>query len=230
MSQAIVDVIIPAFNERDSVAKVIADIDRKLVREIVVVDNNSTDDTGLEAKAAGATVLREHKRGYGAACLKGIQHIRSKTVAPDVVVFLDSDYSDHPEEMPKVLAPILNNGYDLVIGSRALGSREAGSMTIQQIFGNRLATFLIRFFYGVKFTDLGPFRAIRWNKLMELGMADQTFGWTAEMQVKAARMKFQCTEVPVSYRRRIGVSKVSGTIKGTLMAGYKIITTIFKYA
>jgi glycosyltransferase involved in cell wall biosynthesis len=229
MSQVVVDVIIPAFNERDSVAKVIADIDKELVREIVVVDNNSTDDTGFMAEAAGATVLKELKKGYGAACLEGIRHLQKKDQPPDIVVFLDSDYSDHPEEMENVIAPIVNGGFDLVIGSRALGNRERGSMTAQQLVGNWLATRLIRLIYGVRFTDLGPFRAIRWNRLPELGMADQTYGWTVEMQVKAAKNKLRATEVPVSYRRRIGVSKVSGTIKGTFMAGYKIITTIFKY-
>jgi glycosyltransferase involved in cell wall biosynthesis len=229
MSQVVVDVIIPAFNERDSVAKVIADIDKELVREIVVVDNNSTDDTGFMAEAAGATVLKELKKGYGAACLKGIRHLKKKDQPPDIVVFLDSDYSDHPEEMENVIAPIVNGGFDLVIGSRALGNRERGSMTVQQLVGNRVAARLIRLIYGVRFTDLGPFRAIRWNRLLELGMADQTYGWTVEMQVKAAKNKLRATEVPVSYRRRIGVSKVSGTIKGTFMAGYKIITTIFKY-
>jgi len=230
LNEAVVDVIIPAFNERESVGRVIADIDKNLVREIIVVDNNSTDDTRMNALAAGATVLHERKRGYGAACLKGIAYVREKSIPPDIVVFLDSDYSDHPEEMAQVIAPIIQADYDLVIGSRALGNRERGSMTAQQLIGNWLASRLLRMIYHIHFTDLGPFRAIRWNKLLQLSMIDQTYGWTAEMQVKAAKQKFKCTEVPVSYRRRIGVSKVSGTVKGTLLAGYKIITTIFKYA
>jgi len=230
MNSAVVDVIIPAFNERESVGKVLGDIDKNLVREIIVVDNQSTDDTGINAMAAGATVLKEPKRGYGSACLKGITYVKSKPIPPDIVVFLDSDYSDHPEEMIHVIAPIVNNDYDMVIGSRALGNRERGSMTPQQLFGNLLATRLLKIIYRARFTDLGPFRAIKWKSLIALGMQDQTYGWTVEMQVKAAKQKLKCTEVPVSYRRRIGISKVSGTVKGTVLAGYKIITTIFKYA
>ncbi|MBS1657127.1 MAG: glycosyltransferase family 2 protein [Bacteroidetes bacterium] len=230
MNQPVVDVIIPALNEGASVTKVIADINKTIVREIVVVDNDSTDDTASVARLAGATVLTEKKRGYGAACLTGIRHIQSKAVAPDIIVFLDSDYSDHPEEIPMVIEPIINGNHDLVIGSRALGNREAGSLTPQQLIGNRIAVWLIRLLYGIRFTDLGPFRAIRWSSLLDLGMKDETYGWTVEMQIKAVRKKLRCTEVPVSYRRRIGVSKVSGTVRGTFLAGYKIITTIFKYA
>ena len=221
--------IIPAYNEEDSIGKVVEEIDRSLVREIVVVDNNSTDRTGLHAQMAGATVLREPKQGYGAACLKGMDHVGSKSNQPDIIVFMDADYSDYAEEMSSLIAPILNNEADLVIGSRPLGNREKGSMTPQQVFGNWLATKLLRIIYGAHFTDLGPFRAVKWKKLIALGMCDQNYGWTVEMQLKAAKQKLKFTEVPVSYRKRIGVSKVSGTVKGTVMAGYKIIATIFKY-
>jgi glycosyltransferase involved in cell wall biosynthesis len=225
----LIDVIIPAYNEQDSIDKVVRDIDRKLIREVVVVNNNSTDHTSEKAALAGATVLDELEQGYGAACLKGMSYLEAKSIPPDVVVFIDGDYSDYPGEIPSVIEPILKNDMDFVIGSRALGQREQGAMMPQQIFGNWLATKLMRLFYGVTFTDLGPFRAIKWNKLLQLGMCDRNYGWTVEMQLKAAKMKLKCTEVPVSYRKRIGVSKVSGTAKGTIMAGYKIITTIFKY-
>lgn len=225
----IIDVIIPAFNEEHSISKVIADIDKNLVREIVVVDNNSKDQTASNAAANGATVILERRQGYGSACLKGIDYIRAKDISPDIVVFMDADYSDHPEQLKAVVSPIINSGFDLVIGSRALGNREHGAMTPQQIFGNRLAITLLRLFYGVRFSDLGPFRAIRWDKLLELHMCDTNYGWTVEMQLKAAKQKLKCTEVPVDYRRRTGVSKISGTLKGSVLAGYKIITTIFKY-
>lgn len=226
----VVDVIIPAYNEENSIARVIGDIDRNLVREVIVVDNNSKDETARMAQDAGATVLRELKQGYGAACLKGLEYIKSKPSAPDIIVFLDADYSDHPEEMQQLVERITHDDVDLVIGSRALGNRERGSMTVPQVFGNWLATRMVRWIYGTKFTDLGPFRAVKWNKLLGLDMRDQTYGWTVEMQLKAAKQKLKCSEVPVSYRKRIGVSKISGTVKGTLMAGYKIIMTIIKYA
>jgi len=222
-------VIIPAFNEENSVQKVVRDIPKALVSEIVVVNNNSSDATSENASAAGATVLSETRQGYGFACLKGMEYVSRQNPTPDIVVFVDADYSDHPEEMPKLVAPIVEQGYDLVIGSRALGNRERGAMLPQQIFGNWLATSLMRWLYGTQFTDLGPFRAIRFDKLMAIGMKDQTYGWTVEMQLKAAKLHLQCCEVPVTYRKRIGVSKVSGTVKGTVMAGYKIITTIFQY-
>lgn len=223
-------VIIPAFNEADSIGKVVKAVPAGLVREVIVVSNGSTDATEAQAAAAGATVLREDRKGYGYACLKGMGHIAALPTAehPDIVVFLDGDYSDYPEEMPQLIQPIVEGGADLVIGSRALGERERGSMQPQQVFGNWLATTLIRWLYGVRFSDLGPFRAIRYDRLLALEMADQTFGWTVEMQVKAAKKGFTCTEVPVQYRRRIGVSKVTGTIRGTIMAGYKILWTIFK--
>jgi len=207
---------------------VIEGIPEGFVREIIVCDNNSTDDTARVASSRGATVVSALRKGYGSACLEGMAHISQKQVKPDVVVFLDGDYSDHPDEMPMLVQPIQDKGVDLVIGSRALGQMDKGAMQPQQLFGNWLATTLIRMIYGYKFTDLGPFRAIRYDALVALQMADKDFGWTVEMQVKAAKMGLKCTEVPVRYRRRIGVSKVSGTIKGTIRAGHKILWTIFK--
>lgn len=224
-----IKVIIPAYNEQKSIANVIADIPKEWVKEIVVVNNNSTDNTMEVAEKAGATVLRENRQGYGYACLCGIEYVSQQPEKPDIIVFMDADYSDHPEELPDVVQPILENKADLVIGSRALGNREKGSMTPQQVFGNWLATRLLKLFYGIRFTDLGPFRAIQYDALMRIGMQDRTYGWTVEMQLKAAKHRLRCVEVPVSYRRRIGVSKVSGTVKGTVLAGYKIIWTIFKY-
>ncbi|WMN12943.1 glycosyltransferase family 2 protein [Marivirga salinae] len=222
-------VIIPAFNEENAVGKVVKAIPKDWVEEIVVVNNNSTDQTRQAAEKEGALVLDQAIKGYGNACLKGIEYVKSKTQKPDIIVFLDADYSDYPEQLPDLVNPILKEKIDMVIGSRALGEREGGSMTFPQVFGNWLATRLIRLFYGYRFTDLGPFRAIRWDKLMEINMQDKTFGWTVEMQVKAAKMKMKCTEVPMAYRNRIGKSKVSGTVYGTVMAGYKILYTIFKY-
>lgn len=225
-----IDVIIPAYNEENSISQVIADIPTEWVREIVVCNNASTDQTAEVAKAAGATVVLQPQKGYGSACLKGIEYINNKPTIeqPDIIVFLDADYSDHPDELPLLVAPIIQDDFDLVIGSRALGNIEEGSMTPPQIFGNWLATNLIRLFYNYKFTDLGPFRAITWKQLKALEMSDPDFGWTVEMQVKAAKRGMNCTEIPVTYRRRIGVSKISGTIKGTILAGHKILWTIFK--
>ena len=220
--------IIPAFNEQNGVGNVINEIPQDLVEEVIVVNNASTDETEKVAKNAGATVLKEPTKGYGRACLKGIDYVTNQGNT-DIVVFLDADYSDYPHEMYEVVKPIIDNQADLVIGSRALGHRERGAMTPQQVFGNWLATSLLRLFYGVRFTDLGPFRAISYDKLMALKMKDKNYGWTVEMQLKAAKHKLRCVEVPVNYRRRIGFSKVSGTVKGTIMAGYKIIWTIFKY-
>jgi glycosyltransferase involved in cell wall biosynthesis len=227
----LIDVIIPAYNEEQSIGHVLAEIPPGLVREVIVVDNNSSDQTGAVARAGGATVLRETRPGYGHACLAGMAHCFARPAAeqPSIIVFLDGDHSDYPEEMPAVLAPLLEGHADMVIGSRALGQREAGSMMPQQIFGNWLATTLLRRLYGIRFTDLGPFRAIRTEALQRIGMQDTTYGWTVEMQLKAAKLGLSCTEVPVRYRRRIGVSKVSGTVKGTLGAGYKILWTIFRY-
>jgi glycosyltransferase involved in cell wall biosynthesis len=222
-------VIIPAFNEENAVGNVLKDIPRHLVQEIIVVNNNSKDKTRSVAEKNGATVLDEPFQGYGAACLKGINYLKNSNKNPDIIVFIDADYSDYPQEMEGLIQPILENKADMVIGSRALGKKENGSMTIPQIFGNWLATRLISFFYKVHFTDLGPFRAIRWDSLLSLNMIDKTYGWTVEMQVKAAKKQLQSTEIPVTYRVRIGQSKVSGTVKGTIMAGYKILFTIFKY-
>ncbi len=224
-----ISVIIPAFNEQNSIAKVIQAIPTEWVQEVIVVNNNSRDDTVENAKDAGATVLQEDRQGYGFACLKGISYLSRQTPPPDIVVFMDADYADYPEELPQVVQPIVDDDADFVIGSRALGRRERGSMTLPQRFGNWLATRLLKWLYGATFTDLGPFRAIRYAALRQLNMRDQTYGWTVEMQLKAARQGLRCTEVPVSYRQRIGVSKVSGTVKGTVMAGYKIIGTIIKY-
>lgn len=223
-------VIIPAFNEQDAIGNVVRDIPTNWVKEVVVVSNGSTDETEQRALAAGATVLQEARKGYGYACLKGLDYLARKPEGeqPSMVVFLDGDYSDYPEQLPEVVEPIVAKGYDLVIGSRELGDRERGAMMPQQIFGNWLATTLIRWLYGYRFTDLGPFRAVSYPALQRLEMQDKTFGWTVEMQVKAAKKKLRCTEVAVDYRARIGVSKVTGTIKGTILAGYKIIWTIFK--
>ena len=230
MESPTIDVIIPAYNEESSIGHVLQAIPSDLVREAIVCNNASTDRTAEVALNAGATVLSEPKKGYGSACLKGIAYLAAKPKAeqPDIVIFLDGDFSDHPEEMPKLIQPITEAGMDLVIGSRALGEMERGAMQPQQIFGNWLATTLIRFFYNYEFTDLGPFRAIRFDQLLALNMQDPDFGWTVEMQVRAAKMGLNCTEVAVQYRRRIGVSKVSGTIRGTILAGHKILWTIFK--
>ncbi|MBU2901063.1 UDP-glucose--dolichyl-phosphate glucosyltransferase [Maribacter sp. 6B07] len=224
-----IKVIIPAFNEADSIAHVINELP-KTVSEIIVVNNNSTDDTVKNAKAAGATVLTENKKGYGYACLNGLDYVAKKSEQPDIIVFIDGDYSDYPEELDKVVAPILENDIDFVVGAREKSLREEGSMTPQQVFGNWLATFLMRLFFGAKFTDLGPFRAIKYEKLKELNMEDKTYGWTVEMQLKVLKKKMTYTEVPVRYKRRIGISKVSGTVKGSIFAGIKILGWIFKYS
>ncbi|WP_299520192.1 glycosyltransferase family 2 protein [Winogradskyella sp.] len=222
-------VIIPAFNEEDSIALVINDIP-EIVDEIIVVSNNSTDNTECNAQKAGATVLKEPRKGYGYACLKGMDYIAQQDNKPDIVVFLDGDYSDYPEELTKIVQPIIEDDIDLVIGARVAALRENGSMTGPQIFGNWLATSLMKLFFRSKFTDLGPFRAIKYNKLLELKMEDKTYGWTVEMQLKALKQKMSCREIPVKYRNRIGISKVSGTIKGAIFAGVKILTWIFKYS
>lgn len=229
-SEPIIDVIIPAYNEEKSIGHVVNDIPKGLVREIIVVNNASKDRTAEVAKLSGATVIDQPQPGYGNACLKGIEYVASKlkNEQPNIIVFVDGDYSDYPQEMYALVESILRDDVDMVIGSRALGDLESGSMQPQQIFGNWLATSLIKLFYNYHFTDLGPFRAIKWSKLLEMEMVDRDFGWTVEMQVKAAKMKFKCMEVPVSYRKRIGVSKISGTIRGTVLAGHKILWTIFK--
>lgn len=225
----IIDVIIPAYNEQDAIAKVVEEIPVSIgVREVIVVNNASTDQTKQVAQQAGATVIDQPNRGYGNACLKGMAHISQKEVPPDIVVFLDGDHSDYPEEMEKVVTPIIMDNIEMVIGSRELGERQKGAMMPQQIFGNWLATTLIGLFYKYKFTDLGPFRALKWDALLKLQMEDKTYGWTCEMQVKAAKQQFKVVEVPVNYRQRIGKSKVTGTVKGTILAGYKILWMIFK--
>ncbi len=224
-----INVIIPAFNEENGVGQVIREIPKDIIAEIIVVNNASTDLTEKVAQENGATVLREPTPGYGRACLKGIEYLKQHPHPPDIVVFLDADHSDYPEEIRELINPILENKADLVIGSRALGNKEKGSMTPQQIFGNWLATRLLKIIYGATFTDLGPFRAIRFRSLILLDMQDKTYGWTVEMQLKAAKVGLRCVEVPVRYRKRIGFSKISGTVKGTIMAGYKILSTIFKY-
>ncbi|CAI8309698.1 MAG: putative glycosyltransferase [Polaribacter sp. SA4-10] len=225
----IIKVIIPAYNEQDSIAKVVNDIP-KIVDEIIVINNNSTDNTAINAKNAGANVLHENRKGYGYACLKGMDYIENQETKPEIVVFLDGDYSDYPEQLIALTAPIIEDNIDFVLGARVKEQREHGAMTPQQIFGNWLATSLMKLFFGAAFTDLGPFRAIKYEKLMALKMEDKTYGWTVEMQLKALKQKFTYLEIPVKYRNRIGVSKVSGTIKGAIFAGIKILTWIFKYS
>lgn len=226
----IIDVIIPAFNEENAVGNVVRDIPKDWVREIIVCNNGSTDKTTEKAEEAGATVIFQPLMGYGNACLKGMEYVanKPKVEQPDIIVFIDADYSDYPEELIDLVRPIIEKDMDMVIGSRALGDLERGSMTPQQIFGNWLATNLIKLFYNYSFTDLGPFRAVKYDKLLAIDMKDRTYGWTVEMQVKAAKMKLKTCEIPVKYRVRIGFSKVSGTLKGTILAGYKILWTIFK--
>lgn len=224
-----IKVIIPAYNEEESIPLVINDIP-SIVNEIIVVSNNSTDNTEINAKKAGATVLVEKQKGYGYACLKGMTYIAEQETQPDIVVFLDGDYSDYPEELTKLVAPIINENIDFVLGSRVKELREQGSMTTPQIFGNWLATNLMRLFFSSTFTDLGPFRAIKYDKLLGLKMEDKTYGWTVEMQLKVLKQKLRYKEIPVNYRNRIGVSKVSGTVKGAIFAGVKILTWIFKYS
>ena len=225
---SIIKVIIPAYNEENAIANVIAEIP-SLVDEIIVISNNSTDKTEEVAKNAGATVLLETRKGYGYACLKGMKFISELEIKPDIIVFLDGDYSDYPEELTKLIEPIVNQNIDFVIGARVSNLRESGSMTPQQVFGNWLATFLMKALFGAKFTDLGPFRAIKYDKLLQLQMEDKTYGWTIEMQLKVLRQKMSYIEIPVRYKNRIGVSKVSGTVRGTVMDGIKIIGWIVKY-
>jgi glycosyltransferase involved in cell wall biosynthesis len=226
----LIKLVIPAINEQDSIALVLKAIPAGICTEIIVVDNNSIDNTPAIAKQHGATVLMQKLPGYGNACLKGLEYIRANDGC-DIVVFLDGDFSDYPEELSNLLKPILDADADLVIGSRIKAFREPGSMTPQQVFGNWLAVFLIRIFFRHRFTDLGPFRAITWKALEKIKMEDKNYGWTVEMQVKAVKEKLRCVNVPVRYRKRAGgESKVSGTIKGSVLAGIKIIKTIFKYA
>ena len=221
-------VIIPALDEERAIGNVLAHIPSNIVSEIVVVDNNSSDATAKIALGLGATVVHESRKGYGFACLKGIEYIMSRPQKTDIVVFLDADYSDCPEEMASLIQPITKQDYDMVIGSRLLGESEKGAMPWHQVLGNRIAIMLINALYGVHYTDLGPFRAIKLDKLLNLNMKEQRFGWTAEMQAKAAKQRFRFLEVPVTYRARIGTSKISGTFKGTVCAGYSILVTLLK--
>lgn len=220
-------VVIPAFNEDQSILRVLEDIPAGLLDEVIVVDNRSTDETASMARAWGATVLAEPRRGYGSACLTGITHALARGY--DIIVFLDADYSDHPEEMTAIVEKITRDGYEMVIGSRMIGEREQGAMPPHAAFGNWLATSLIRVIWRERFTDLGPFRAITANALRRIRMRDTNYGWTVEMQIKAARFGLRSTEIPVRYRKRVGVSKISGSIVGSIRAGYKILLTIARY-
>lgn len=227
----IIDLIVPALNEERSVALLIQQIDRNRIREIIVVDNGSSDSTASVAAQAGATVLSERNKGYGYACIKGIRHCCDKSSPPDVLLFMDADLADDPSDLESVIKPLITSKADLVIGSRLSGLADPGSLTIPQRFGNWFAASLIKVFFGVKFTDLGPFRAIRLSRLLEMNMREMTYGWTVEMQLKAAGMRLKCAEVPVRYRKRhAGVSKVSGTISGTILAGYRILLVVFRHA
>jgi len=225
---SIIVAIIPAHNEELSIAQVVREIPRQLVQQVIVVDNNSTDATAERATQAGASVVFEREQGYGAACLRGIEV--AKELGADLIVFLDGDYSDYPEEIPQLVAPILVGEADFVIGSRVLGEVEPGALTPQQRMGNRLACFLMRVLIGGHYTDLGPFRAITMPALDKLRMKDRNYGWTVEMQIKASKAGLRVREIPVRYRKRIGKSKVSGTVSGVIMAGYKIILTILRHS
>ena len=223
-----IDVVIPALDEERALPHVLGDIPRPPVRRIVVADNGSTDATVEVARRHGAEVVCEPERGYGAACLKALAHLAADP--PDIVVFLDGDYSDHPDELPLLIQPIVDGEAEMTIGSRATGRAERGALSAQQQVGNAIACSALRLLYRVHYTDLGPFRAIRWRTLEGLRMEDRNFGWTVEMQIKAARQRVPYREVPVSYRPRIGVSKVSGTLRGSVSAGAKILWLLGRYA
>ncbi|MEJ6546854.1 MAG: glycosyltransferase involved in cell wall biosynthesis [Arcticibacterium sp.] len=229
MTQPKIIVVIPAYNEANSIALVIKEIPT-IVSQTIVVNNASTDATQKVAENAGATVLSESKMGYGHACLRGLSYVAKQEILPDIIVFLDGDYSDYPEQLTQIVAPIINQDYDMVIGARVKEQREKGSMTPQQVFGNSLACWLMKLLFKANYTDLGPFRAIKYNSLLSLNMQDTTYGWTVEMQLKALRKGLKYKEVSVKYKKRIGVSKVSGTLKGTIFAGVKILSWIFKYS
>ena len=220
-----ISVIIPAYNEESSIGLVLDSLPKDKIHEIIVVDNDSSDNTAVVSKQHGARVVKETRKGYGSACLKGISELNS----PDVVVFIDGDFSDYPEEIVFLLKPIIDGEADFVIGSRMILAESRKALLPQARYGNRLAVFLIKHLFDYSFTDLGPFRAIRYNSLIEIGMQDTNFGWTVEMQIKAIKNKLRILEIPVKYRERVGVSKITGTISGTFKAGTKIIYTIFKY-
>jgi glycosyltransferase involved in cell wall biosynthesis len=226
LNNTLIGVVIPALNEESSIALVVGDIP-SFVDVIIVVDNGSTDTTKQVAEDAGAIVLEQPIRGYGHACSVGINYLRERHF--EIVVFLDGDYSDYPEELSSVVDPIINDDYDFILGSRVLGERESGALLPQALFGNQLAGFLVKLFWGYVYTDLGPFRAIRLAKLDQMKMREMRYGWTVEMQIKAAKMKLRCKEVPVRYRKRIGQSKVTGTLSGTVKASYRILHTIFRH-
>ena len=222
-----VDVVIPALNEEAALPLVLGDIPRDLVRRVVVADNGSTDRTAEVARAHDAEVVHQPERGYGAACLAALEHLRADP--PDVVVFLDGDHADDATQLGLLLAPLLRGEADLVLGSRVAGATH-GALTPQQRVGNRVACVALRTLYGARYTDLGPFRAIRWDALAQLNMVDRNYGWTVEMQIKAAQRGLRHVEVPVRYRPRVGTSKVSGTVRGTLGASYKILLLLGRYA
>lgn len=221
-----ISVIIPAYNEEDAIGKVVGDIPGEIVDRIIVVDNGSDDQTAKNAGDAGAEVVQEPIMGYGMACLSGIAALDADT---DVVVFIDGDYSDYPQDMIDLLRPVINNEADMTLGSRIIGEKTKGAMLLHSSVGNIVATFLIRIIWGFRYTDLGPFRAIRYESLLRLGMQDTNFGWTAEMQIKAITNHLRIVELPVRYRKRIGKSKITGTLSGSLKASVKIAYTIFKY-
>ena len=224
-----ISAVVPALNEAPSIERVVEGLRAQPLLAsggVIVVDNGSTDGTGELARHAGARVVREKRRGYGRACLAGV-HAAGDA---EIVVLLDGDAADNPDDLPRILAPLLGDEADLVVGSRALGKRDRGSMTWQQVFGNKLASLMMRTIYGIRVTDVGPFRTIRRKDLLALDMQEMTYGWPSEMIVKAARSGYRYREVPVSYRRRIGVSKVGDTIVNSLKVGWYIISTILRYS
>ena len=220
-----ISVVIPTHNEAQAIGRVLGDLPSRLVTEVIVVDSNSTDGTPDVARKMGAQVIQEFRRGYGRACLTGL----ANTQNPDIVVFLDGDYSDRPSELPILLAPIIQGRADITLGSRLGINNIPGALPWHQTFGNRLAAGLIRYLYGVKVSDLGPFRAVRAEALRHLDLQELTYGWAVEMIVKGAIAGYRIVEVPVSYFPRIGESKISGTLKGTIGAAWFILSRIVRY-